>query len=886
MRKWTHYFPFPEFRPHQEETLFRIIDALEKKRFVILQAPCGCHAKGTPILLYDGSLKAVEEIVVGDVLVGPDSTPRKVLALHRGRDVMAKITPLKGEPFVVNQGHILSLQRYGMKTDRKRRADWGGDNRVTNISVKDYLQESNNFKYVNKLYRVPVTHWTPAALPIPPYLLGVWLGDGTSNKPEITNADDEVLSAWSDFGESWGLSPKRVLNTANCPQIYLSKEDAPVNKLVQTLKSLQVWKNKHIPGAYLTASTEQRLELLAGLIDTDGHCSSNTFDFISSKPALADGVVFLARSLGLAAYLKICQKHYVKDGVRSVPKTYYRVSISGNRDIVPCRVLRKTATERLQQKSVLRTSFTIELLPEDDYFGFEVDGDHLYLMGDFTVTHNSGKSSTALGIAHYYDSAYLATVQKQLQDQYVEEYREDIALLKGKSNYVCSHFSKARREVNCASASCGLNVSGRNAKLVRENCESKGSCAYINAKNHAIAHPRTLLNFSNLLAFSNIVLENGEKILPFRKILIVDEGHKLESELYSFAEISFTAGMYEKVQALSEELHMQIQEWSKIGTVENLPSLPSVKVFAENLLKEINEYLTSVGGVDDLPADEVRQVPTLRQEAEKISTFLADVSSKTGNWKVKPAVGGISVCPLHVDHLHQMAFSTAEKVLIMSGTILDPKTFAKNLGIKEEDYEYIEVPSTFPPENNIIMSYPVGSMAHHSIKETFPRLVKALKLIAKKHANEKGVIQTFNYRISEMLQKEFGKDPRFLFHTRETDKAALLDIHFRSKEPTVLVGPGFKEGVDFKGHLCTWQALCKMPCPDLKDPIVAARQRLEAAWYDLLVAMDIMQMLGRPVRSETDKAFQYVLDSYFPIFYKRNRRLFPKELQKSVFIAE
>ena len=82
---------------------------LTHKRGIILWGPPGCHAKGTKIRLYDGTLKNVEDIKVGDSLMGANSKPRKVLELRFGKDLMYCIKPNKGEGFVVNGHHILHM---------------------------------------------------------------------------------------------------------------------------------------------------------------------------------------------------------------------------------------------------------------------------------------------------------------------------------------------------------------------------------------------------------------------------------------------------------------------------------------------------------------------------------------------------------------------------------------------------------------------------------------------------------------------------------------------------------------------------------------------------------------------------------------------------------
>lgn len=98
---------FPSFYPSQWDAVTRVMDA--EQRFVVLCMPTGCHGRGSPILKYSGHAVASEEIVVGDLLMGPDSRPRRVLALHRGRQRMYRVTPKSGPEFDINLDHILHL---------------------------------------------------------------------------------------------------------------------------------------------------------------------------------------------------------------------------------------------------------------------------------------------------------------------------------------------------------------------------------------------------------------------------------------------------------------------------------------------------------------------------------------------------------------------------------------------------------------------------------------------------------------------------------------------------------------------------------------------------------------------------------------------------------
>jgi len=106
-----------------------------------------CLGKGTNVLMYSGELKKVEDIEVGELLMGNDSTPRKVLSLARGREEMYWVRQNKGIDYRVNKSHILSLKRSRNEGKHKH-----GD--VLNIEVSDYIEKSNKFKSNYKGYKV------------------------------------------------------------------------------------------------------------------------------------------------------------------------------------------------------------------------------------------------------------------------------------------------------------------------------------------------------------------------------------------------------------------------------------------------------------------------------------------------------------------------------------------------------------------------------------------------------------------------------------------------------------------------------------------------------------------------------------------------------------
>ena len=368
-----------------------------KKTNAIMVLPTGCHAKGSKILMYDGSIKNVEDVIIGDELVGDDGNKRTVLELHRGVDKLYEITPIKGEPFVVNGGHILSLY----KTNEGKSYP-SCTSRIDEITVEDYLSTSNNYKHLHKLYKPKfVSFGRNDVLPIDPYFLGLYLGDGSSacGGVNITSMRKEVEEYLYSFVKENELSItenwKGGSNKAKTYNIVGLKWRT--NTIIDFLKDRNLYgvtcSFKFIPLEYKAASEKDRLSLLAGLMDTDSHYAKdrNEYEYCTKFGQLADDIIFLCRSLGFYCSTK---KQKIVNG-----EVYYRLIITGELDTIPTKVQIRKGKPRAQKKSVLVTGFSVKYLGRGNYYGFTIDGNHLYCDGQFFVHHNSGKSLIIADIA-------------------------------------------------------------------------------------------------------------------------------------------------------------------------------------------------------------------------------------------------------------------------------------------------------------------------------------------------------------------------------------------------------------------------------------------------------------------------------------------------------
>ncbi|MCD6433173.1 MAG: replicative DNA helicase, partial [Sulfurimonas sp.] len=344
-----------------------------------------CLGRGTKIVMFDGTLKNVEDIKVGDQLMGDDSKPRNILSLARGREKMFWVRQNKGIDYRVNESHILSLKR--SRNDGKRKH---GD--ILNISIKDYNKKSNKFHTNYKGYKVGI-EFKKQALNIDPYFLGIWLGDGASSNVSIATMDSEIIKYLSQYAKKLGLqlSSQRAKN--KCPIFSITSGQRGISKhkdksLQKKLRDLGVLNNKHIPHNYIQNSQKNRLKLLAGLLDSDGYYDAkfNVFEIVQKKEHLAKEIKYLADSLGFRVSFKIKKARIKKINYEC---DVYRVRIVGDLDKIPTKIARKKARKLIAKRDYKYTGIKVEYDKIDDYYGFTIDGNHLFLLEDMTVTHNT-----------------------------------------------------------------------------------------------------------------------------------------------------------------------------------------------------------------------------------------------------------------------------------------------------------------------------------------------------------------------------------------------------------------------------------------------------------------------------------------------------------------
>ena len=273
-----------------------------------------------------------------------------------------------------------------------------------------------------------------------PYVLGLWLGDGSSimNHISVHEEDAEVIDHLRDCGvEAAFRLPKwrkgRLANVVIDPTFRMRREDGASladcfrSRFVARLRMLDVLDNKHVPLPYMRASRRQRLELVRGLMDSDGTITPDgkRCEFSNADRGLVDAMVELLRSLGYkpAVYrMASRRKVFGRDGRATTSAEYWRVSWTAYAEEPMFRLSRKRARMRSIEsgrpwRSRRRRIVAIRPVPSVPVRCIEVDApSHLFLCGKGWIpTHNTEAGNNWIGFVIHQAPGPMLAVQPTVE---------------------------------------------------------------------------------------------------------------------------------------------------------------------------------------------------------------------------------------------------------------------------------------------------------------------------------------------------------------------------------------------------------------------------------------------------------------------------------------
>lgn len=442
----------------------------------------GCFSENTPIIMWDQSTKMSQDILIGDILIGDDGEQRTVLSTCSGEDEMYEIQQNKGENYIVNSKHTLIL-KYTIdksivwyESNNRWKLSWfcrdtlkgkSKDFIVKNEITKELAkQEAYNFKNtlnfteeiemrVDQFIKLTNSakksllgfksskgiNYNEKQVTLDPYILGLWLGDGTHTEPVIASEDIEIqnyILNWCEYNDAElvhegvkfrirrrGLSNykgndrlaiSRGATSNSCKGCITGREDIvrkfdigdtpylenntetsklKTNPFTDQIRKYNLFGNKHIPKEFMINNRDTRLKVLAGLIDSDGSAPKDQNGkriVISLKhKKLFDDMVLLSRSLGFVVNVnKVEHKNETHFGYG--PKDYpdeYILNLSGEfLHEIPTLLPIKKCVGTLSNKDYFRTSIEVIPIGKGKYFGWQVSNNHRFVGNDFTVLRN------------------------------------------------------------------------------------------------------------------------------------------------------------------------------------------------------------------------------------------------------------------------------------------------------------------------------------------------------------------------------------------------------------------------------------------------------------------------------------------------------------------
>lgn len=515
------------------------------------------------------------------------------------------------------------------------------------------------------------------------------------------------------------------------------------------------------------------------------------------------------------------------------------------------------------------------------------------------------------------------THTKQLQAQYQRTLTE-AKVITGRNNFLCDLPEQHPAKILEASG-LGGPLTAEDAPCANGNtCDlqlnNRSGCGYYRQWWEAADAPMVVMNYAYAARVIPIVKfkehrEEGDVLIdnPFRRsLLVMDECHLAHDTIVEAAgrklwmstmrdceikippehtKIAVVEGgprssktvMYENVeywqQWAKEALEKASSVWNRIGSfaqeqrrlVIEAPSnerLVAIKHYAGNqkslrAIKLLAEALRTIAGIDD--PDEWN----IRRDISRNGSVISVTAQPIWGWNVIP----------------QMMLQHFGHVLLMSATPGDPDVTRVMMGIPQDEFVYIERPSTFPVGNRPVFYHPVVKLNYRSTDEEWGRVADVIYKIGATgtNATRKGLVHSGSAanakRLVELLNARYGWVRAFTHGSGPGDdfsREEALEEFIATGSPRILVTASFTTGLDLP-YIIGWQVVAKVPYGNLGDELTSRRRAFKLAdgrsfgqtYYESVCMNTVVQAAGRIVRSPQDSGPTFILDANYAMLHAR-----------------
>ena len=450
-----------------------------------------------------------------------------------------------------------------------------------------------------------------------------------------------------------------------------------------------------------------------------------------------------------------------------------------------------------------------------------------------------------------------------------------------------------------------------------DNPRQWSPCYYFDQLFQALKASHSIFNYSIFLS-----LLANKSMIQQRELLVLDEAHLLETEIIKFRGLSISKKRWRRYinDFKMIDYGFDLNGW--LGFLVDLEKTILTLIGYDSLVKSLvmerkikygydskskakakNKRIVSASELFendesleiDIKSENSKHFQIdkeilidIVQDIDKLTRTINNILSNPKNWIVSEVhkenydVLRVEFKPLDASKYIRTVVEKCPKTLIMSATILDHRTFEKNLGLDAGDNrtKFIQIQSDFPIENRPIFPLSVEYLNFSNLQQTDvkTKISRAIDNIMHIHSNDKGIIHTTSYEQLNFIKENLSKmnSRRLILTDPEIQRDEVIKEHIDSKKPTVLISPSLHTGLDLKDNLSRFQIITKVPYPNIADKWTSEKRKINEEWYYWQTALRLVQAYGRSIRSKDDWAKTYVLDAAFSYFVKMNVKILPK----------
>lgn len=495
-----------------------------------------------------------------------------------------------------------------------------------------------------------------------------------------------------------------------------------------------------------------------------------------------------------------------------------------------------------------------------------------------------GKTYIAKTFADFFNKSYYMTATIGLQNQVLGSFK-DVRKIDGRGNNPCLINPKIMANVADCVTKADLfkcpHKPERRQDVSRPEFQLPPAplCMYWDKKIDAINAHTSVHNYDYIITeLTNVkhfsYPRSDSNNLRELSLGIFDEAHNIESKIMEHYDITLSQSRLLEYEITIPEDYTTKTQWidwlNKIKFDKLEPALVKLK----------DEMKEEMPDRDKIKV--VRRFENLSSLIQRINSLINTYTQNPNAWTFQYKENALKVLPNKVDaFVEHRLFKYFDRKLFLSATILNPRSFAADLGLTGKRVKYVSVPCPFPITNRLIYPLNVGKLGYEDRSANMRVAVEAIKIILDMFPDKKGLLHTNSFTINnailDSIPMSSPQRQRMISHRGGEGSKGYRDALEEHKEadyPSLLVTPSATEGVDLAGKLSEFQIVFSLfYANEEESPQLKERHTYDPEHRERLACIKLEQATGRSIRGMTEICPTFILDSRFGYFKQRNEGL-------------